>query len=138
MVEPIIKRFSDGALLFEKGDQPDGMYFIRTGKVRIMREQDGHETTLDILKPGDFFGEMALFDGRPRSATAQVMGDTEVEFLTKEDLQSRVTDPFVWNMIVEMGSRIRQLDNAFERLEIENAVRREHLANLPIRRSWGV
>ena len=133
-----IKTYPDGTVLFDAGDRADTMYIIRSGKVRIYREKDGHETTLDILKPGDFFGEMSLFDKRPRSAAAQVVGDAELQVMTKEDLESQITDPFVWNMMVKLAERIRTLDNAFERLEVENVVRREHLANLPIRRSWGI
>ena len=133
-----IKTYPDGTVLFDAGDRADTMYIIRSGKVRIYREKDGHETTLDVLKPGDFFGEMSLFDKRPRSAAAQVVGDTDLQVMTKEDLESQITDPFVWNMMVKLAERIRTLDNAFERLEVENVVRREHLANLQIHRSWGI
>lgn len=133
-----LKTYPDGTVLFDAGDRADCMYIIRSGKVRIYRDKDGRETTLDILKPGDFFGEMSLFDKRPRSAAAQVVGDAELRVMTKEDLESQITDPVVWNMMVKLAERIRTLDNAFERLEVENVVRREHLANLPIRRSWGV
>ena len=133
-----IRTYPDGTVLFDAGDRADTMYIIRTGKVRIYREKDGHETTLDILKPGDFFGEMSLFDKRPRSAAAQVVGDAELQVMTKDDLESQITDPFVWNMMVKLAERIRTLDNAFERLEVENVVRREHLANLQIHRSWGI
>lgn len=132
------RSYPDGTVLFDAGDRADCMYIIRSGKVRIYREKDGHETTLDILKPGDFFGEMSLFDKRPRSAAAQVVGDTELQLMTLEDLESQITDPFVWGMMVKLAERIRTLDNAFERLEVQNVVRQEHLANLPIRRSWGV
>jgi len=133
-----ITKYLDGTVLFDTGDRADCMYVIRSGKVRIYREKDGHDTTLDILKPGDFFGEMSLFDKRPRSASAQVVGETELQTMTREELESQITDPFVWGMMVKLAERIRTLDNAFERLEVQNVVRQEHLASLPIRRSWGV
>lgn len=136
--ESSVQNYPDGTVLFDAGDRADCMYIIRSGKVRIYRDKDGHETTLDILKPGDFFGEMSLFDKRPRSAAAQVVGDTELQIMTLEDLESQITDPFVWSMMVKLAERIRTLDNAFERLEVQNVVRQEHLASLPIRRSWGV
>ena len=62
-----------GAVLFRAGDEGDAMYLIEEGKVRIcVRAKDGHEVTLTELHRGDFFGEMALLDGKPRSADARV------------------------------------------------------------------
>src|ERR1043166_6459503 len=62
-----------GTVLFRTGDDGDAMYIIEQGKVRIcMRAKDGHEVTLTELHRGDFFGEMALLDGKPRSADARV------------------------------------------------------------------
>ena len=56
-----------GAVLFRTGDEGDAMYLIEEGKVRIcVRAKDGHEVTLTELHRGDFFGEMALLDGKPR------------------------------------------------------------------------
>ena len=55
-----------GAVLFRAGDEGDAMYLIEEGKVRIcVRAKDGHEVTLTELGRGDFFGEMALLDGKP-------------------------------------------------------------------------
>src|SRR5215467_6607205 len=62
-----------GTTLFRAGDDGDAMYLIEQGKVRIcVRTKDGHEVTLTDLQRGDFFGEMALLDHKPRSADARV------------------------------------------------------------------
>jgi cAMP-dependent protein kinase regulator len=62
--------FPAGAAVFRQGDTGGEMYFIHSGTVGITREQGGLSTELAWLKKGDFFGEMALVDGSPRSATA--------------------------------------------------------------------
>src|SRR5439155_11390821 len=64
-----------GAVLFRAGDEGDAMYLIEEGKVRIcVRGKDGHEVTLTEFHRGDVFGEMVLFEGKPRSAEARVAG----------------------------------------------------------------
>src|SRR5438046_5226061 len=74
-----------GAVLFRTGDEGDAMYLIEEGKVRIcVRAKDGHEVTLTELHRGDFFGEMALLDGKPRSADARVGEDAQVAVLSRE------------------------------------------------------
>jgi len=73
-----------GAVLFRTGDEGDAMYLIEEGKVRIcVRAKDGHEVTLTELKRGDFFGEMALLNGKPRSADARVIENARLAILSK-------------------------------------------------------
>ena len=68
-----------GEVLFRAGHEGDAMYIIEEGKVRIfVRAKDGHEVTLTELQRGDFFGEMVLLDGKPRSADARVAEDGAV------------------------------------------------------------
>src|SRR5215212_10690574 len=62
-----------GSVLFRKGEGGDAMYLIEGGRVRIhIRDREGADVTLAELARGDFFGEMALLDGKPRSASATV------------------------------------------------------------------
>jgi CRP-like cAMP-binding protein len=135
MLSGVTKHYADGELIFEQGAQADRMYVVRRGKVRIFRDQDGKETTLATLKPQDFFGEMAIFDGKPRSATAQAVGDTELEVIRESDLKRVAGDEMVWEMLTRMSSRIRETDEALEKLSVQDTIRREHLASLPIRRN---
>ena len=80
-----------GAVLFRTGDEGDAMYLIEEGKVRIcVRAKDGHEVTLTELDRGDFFGEMALLDGKPRSADARVAEDARLAVLSREHFLSFV------------------------------------------------
>ena len=73
-------------LLFKRGDRGDAMYLIEGGSVRIyIIDEDGDEVTLAELEQGDFFGEMALVDGQPRTAFAEINVDALLAELTRED-----------------------------------------------------
>src|SRR5437773_6042539 len=80
-----------GAVLFRAGDEGNAMYLIEQGKVRIcVRTKDGHDVTLAELQSGDFFGEMALLGGNPRSADARVAEDARLAVLSREHFLSFV------------------------------------------------
>lgn len=64
--------FPPGMVLFEEGQPGDYMYVVQSGEVEIRRQVGETERVLAVLPPGEFFGEMAILNGRPRSATAVV------------------------------------------------------------------
>ena len=67
---PIMFQFGDS--VFTHGDEPDGYYVVVDGTARVLvHGDDGHEVSLNVLGPGDAFGEGALLDGTPRSATVR-------------------------------------------------------------------
>lgn len=71
------RRLSKGALIFAKGDPGDSMMAVIAGRVRIGAiSADGREVTLNVIGPGEIFGEIALLDGKPRSADAVAVEDT--------------------------------------------------------------
>ncbi|HET8775317.1 MAG TPA: cyclic nucleotide-binding domain-containing protein [Thermoanaerobaculia bacterium] len=67
-----------GQEIVRQGDTGVGAFIIRSGKVDIVQEKDGKETTLATLGEGDVFGEMALLDEFPRSATVRALEPTTV------------------------------------------------------------
>lgn len=70
-------RFRKGQLIFQQGDDGDAMYLVESGLVKISAESaDGQEAILTEIRPGETFGELALLDGAPRSATATALADT--------------------------------------------------------------
>ncbi|CAH1679118.1 Crp/Fnr family transcriptional regulator [Hyphomicrobiales bacterium] len=73
-------------VLFLKGDPSDGLYAIRRGLIRIGTTDDlGQQMTVNLLGSGDVFGEIALLDGRSRTADAVAADDTEMFFLPRRD-----------------------------------------------------
>lgn len=67
-----------GTILFRDGDEGDVMYVLQRGKVRIFTEVRDQQKQLAILGPGDFFGEMALLNKKPRTASAEVIEDAQL------------------------------------------------------------
>jgi CRP-like cAMP-binding protein len=72
------KDFPAGAVLFEEGQPGDHMYVVTSGQVEIRRKVGETERVLAVLTPGDFFGEMAILNARPRSATAVTRVDSRL------------------------------------------------------------
>jgi CRP/FNR family transcriptional regulator, cyclic AMP receptor protein len=73
-------------VVFHKGDPGSTLHIITKGLVKIsLLSEDGGEALLVLLMPGEFFGELTLFDGLPRSASAVVMEPTDILVLQRED-----------------------------------------------------
>jgi CRP-like cAMP-binding protein len=112
------KTYAAGQTVFAEGDPGDSMYFIVKGCVRIeKRAQAAGATpkTLAVLEPGDYFGEMALLDRKPRSASALAAGDAALLRLSKasfDELQRNSTVAgmsVLFAMLRTSGERIRWL-----------------------------
>lgn len=74
------------ATIFAKGDPGTGLMAVLWGSVKIsVPTPDGREAVLNIINPGEIFGEMALLDGRPRSADAVAMDDCELMVIDRRD-----------------------------------------------------
>src|SRR5437016_7978567 len=112
-----------GAVLFRAGDEGDAMYLIEEGKVRIcMRAKDGHEVTLTELERGDFFGEMALLDGKRRSADARVAEDARLAVLSREHFLSfmRSNPNVALEMLTALANRLRHTDELLRHTATRN------------------
>jgi CRP/FNR family cyclic AMP-dependent transcriptional regulator len=108
-----VEDISSGTQLFHKGDSGDAMYLIESGRVRIsITDQDAQEVTLADLAQGDFFGEMAIIDGRKRSADARVVQDARLAILSRPSFLSFVRDnPNVaLEMLSALSERLRRTD----------------------------
>ncbi|MDU0341161.1 Crp/Fnr family transcriptional regulator [Bosea rubneri] len=104
-------------VLFLKGDTSDGLYAIRRGLVRIGTTDDlGQQMTMNVLGGGDVFGEIALLDGRSRTADAVAIEDTEMFFLPRRDFLGLLnSEPSIALQVIELlCARLRDL---IERME---------------------
>src|SRR6266852_1685744 len=68
-----LTHFPQGHVLFSEGQDGEEMYIIQSGKVAIKKKAKEGDATLAVLEKGDFFGEMAVLERLPRSATAEVI-----------------------------------------------------------------
>ena len=79
------RTYEEGAVIFMRGDPGDSLCGVATGRVRISASAPGgKEVFLNIMEPGDAFGEIALLDGSPRTATATTMARTELIVIPRD------------------------------------------------------
>lgn len=108
---------SAGTILFHAGDIGDAMYLIENGRVRIsVTDADQKEIVLAELARGDYFGEMAIIDGKQRSAAATVVDDARFAVLSRESFLSFVqNNPIVaLEMLSATFSRLRHTDKMLQ------------------------
>jgi CRP/FNR family transcriptional regulator, cyclic AMP receptor protein len=102
-----------GSVLFRKGDAGGAMYLIEGGRVRIhLKDDDGDDVTLAELAAGDFFGEMAILDGKPRSATATVSEAARLAVLSRQHFHEFIqhSPEVAVSMLAAITDRLRQTD----------------------------
>lgn len=107
------RRFGPDQIIFHLGDPAGLLYIITSGKVKISHASaDGHEAVLAILGAGDFFGELALFDDSPRSATAEAIEDTETLTLHRDEFLNFMdhNPVFAHHVLTVLARRIRHLN----------------------------
>jgi CRP-like cAMP-binding protein len=111
--------YSNGEIIFREGDEGDVMYVIQSGKVKITKNSPSGDITMTTLQGGDIFGEMALFDKLPRSASASADGDARILSVDKKKLFSTIgKDPtVVLKVIKTMSGTIRRLSKDFTELK---------------------
>ncbi len=85
------KTFKDNTVIFCEHEIGNELYIIQQGQVKITKVLDNNEKLIAVLKPGDIFGEMAILDDKPRSATAIAFGDVNAMAINNENFQAMVT-----------------------------------------------
>jgi CRP-like cAMP-binding protein len=88
-LEPV--RFRQGEVILREGDTGEEMFFIESGRVRVVRGKGPNALLLAELGAGDVFGEMALLTGMPRSATVTALSDLNLWSLSQADFNDLVT-----------------------------------------------
>jgi CRP-like cAMP-binding protein len=86
------RTFRRDTILFHKDQAGDALYIVDAGRIRIFAPAEGgEELTVDVHGPGDVFGEMALLDGLPRSASAVTLEDSVLYTLGRDEFQLHLT-----------------------------------------------
>jgi CRP-like cAMP-binding protein len=100
-------RYQRGETIFLQGDPGSGLYLIENGRVKItLTSAEGKEVILTLLGPADFFGDLALLDGDPRSADAIALDDCRLWLLHRDDFLRFVdTRPAVARKLLAVLSR---------------------------------
>ncbi len=102
------RSFKAGDSIVNEGERGAGFFLITHGSVEVVRG----DTRLNTLKDGDFFGEMALLNEFPRSATVRALTDTECLAMSRWDFvaELRANPDLAVEMLEVMSARLRELD----------------------------
>lgn len=104
--------FKKNAVIFNDQDEGNEMYFIDSGRVKIVKKVGDTEGILAILSTGDFFGEMALITGNKRTATAIALTDCKLRIMDKKTFDSNLENDkaFMKNMLETLAHRLEETD----------------------------
>jgi uncharacterized membrane protein len=100
-----------GKTLFSRGDPGDALFVVTSGEVEMFFKNDtGERIVLEKAGPGDFFGEISLLDGGPRTASAIAVKDLEAIVVDREDLSEflRLRPEAAMSLLAAMGLRLRE------------------------------
>ena len=116
------KKIPANTVLFHEGDAGENMYIIQSGRVKISKRIRGVEKTLATLAKGDFLGEMAILNDKPRSATAETLDDCDMLVIDRKtfDTLIRGNAEIAVRFIKRLADRLREANDQMEALMIKD------------------
>ena len=111
-----VRRFAAGDIIFDESSRGREMYCLTRGRVRINKyTKFGVESLLGVLHEGDFFGELSVVDGMPRSARAEAMDECSAVLLSQQEIRrlTKESNEFTFNLLTNMAVRLRTMDQTF-------------------------
>ncbi|MBZ0089867.1 MAG: cyclic nucleotide-binding domain-containing protein [Thermoanaerobaculia bacterium] len=120
--------FQPGDYVFKEGDLGTEMFIVHEGKVEILKEMLGEPKQLAVLEKGDFFGEMAILEDLPRTASARAISEVKLLHINGStfDQMLRSNPEIAVRMMRKLSRRLRETDR----------LRRRHLHHRRRRRRW--
>jgi CRP-like cAMP-binding protein len=112
-----------GSVIVAQDEPGDALYVIAQGRVKVaLFGENGRELTLSLLGPGDFFGEMALLDSRPRSANVVAVDDAMVLAFTRDAFRAHLSahPQTAVNFLGELIGRLRRADETIAQLALHD------------------
>jgi CRP-like cAMP-binding protein len=113
------RRFRRGEVIFHVGDPGDALFVILAGEVKIsLPSETGDEAILATLRPGEFFGELALLDGAPRSASASALSATGTVMMPRDRFRELIASeaPVRDALLAALATELRRLTTHVEEL----------------------
>ena len=109
-----------GDLVVKEGDSGNNMFIIVEGKVKVLLKRGKKEIILATLEKGNFFGEMSMFGGNPRSATVKALTDLKLLRITRKDIERlsetnpKLLSEFAMGLCTELCQRISETNTSLE------------------------
>jgi len=112
------RTFPKGTVIFNRGDLADYAYIVQSGTIDICLKLGGEEKPFETMARSDVFGEMALIDSRPRSATAVATSDAVCLVVTRKRFQDALdaADPLVYALLRLLTRRLRHTTEHLEQV----------------------
>ncbi|MFC1490114.1 Crp/Fnr family transcriptional regulator [Candidatus Latescibacterota bacterium] len=121
------KKCSKDAIILLENEEGDTLFIILGGKVKVTTfSESGKEVIFSILSEGDFFGDMSLMDGKPRSATVISIEESELRLIRRNDFIKLIEKHprIALKLLEELTSRLRKADERIESLAIHDVTGR--------------
>jgi CRP/FNR family transcriptional regulator len=132
--------FSRGDVIFNEGDQGDKLYAVIEGKIKLARTApDGRENLQAVLGPGEMFGELSLFDPKPRTAGAAAVTDSVLASLAHDALRPWITDrpDVAVELLRALAQRLRRTNDVLADLVFSDVPARVAKAILQLAERFG-
>jgi CRP/FNR family cyclic AMP-dependent transcriptional regulator len=134
------RRVRRGQVIFQKDDNGSSMMAVLRGRVRISAfSAEGKEIMLNVINPGDVFGEIALLDGKPRSADATATEDTQLLVVERRHFLPFLErhQDLMLRLLAVLCARLRQTSIALEQIALFDLPARLALVLLKLARDYG-
>lgn len=119
----VMRECAKNAVVIHEGDIADSLYIIESGRVKVYcSDKNGKDFVLNILEPGDYFGELALLDDDRRSASVRALEPARFQIIYKQDF-NKVLDahPNISRILIRnLTRRIRKLTNDVKSLALQD------------------
>lgn len=123
----ITRTFPKHVILFNEGDRSDSLYLILSGSVKVFAsDEEGNEVLIDMLGPGEYFGELALIDAEPRSASVMTLEPSRMLIIARDDfiacLHAHV--PLAISLLQVLARKLRHQTGATKSLALKGVYER--------------
>ncbi len=107
--------YQKGDVIFHEGEPGNAAYILESGSVEIVKTVEGSKVRLATLRSGELFGEMAIIDGSPRMAAAEVVEDSVVVRISRKMLERKLKkyDAFLQAMVKILINNLRNVHRAY-------------------------
>lgn len=121
-MKPLTRTFKAGTSLFHENDRSRELYLVQSGRIRVYRKVGTREIELASVSKGGVLGEMALIDGKPRSASAKAVEETSVVIIDSDTFYTKIrgVPPWFMTLIRMVSQRIRKANSRLEDMQDTN------------------
>src|SRR5512139_1742997 len=116
-------RYGSGERIFTEGDLASTMFIVQAGKVRLFRMVDGQKRVHGTMEKGDFFGEMSILEGLPRTVSAEAVEDAELIEINSMTFDKMIKGniEIAIRMLRKLSIRLRDAERRIESLQSTDA-----------------